>query len=125
MSEVFSNGHAALTFPAHGTRHTAPPRTRTTWGRDQTVRRLRMSIISDLDRQIEQLKRCEHLKESEVKALCTKAKEILVDESNVQRVDAPVTVSARAAGFGPAPQTPRDRSACSSPAPHPRPTHRS
>lgn len=52
-----------------------------------------MSSTSDLDRQIEQLKRCEYLKESEVKALCTKAREILVDESNVQRVDAPVTVS--------------------------------
>lgn len=51
--------------------------------------------ISDLDRQIEQLKRCEYLNESEVKALCAKAKEILIDESNVQRVDAPVTVSAR------------------------------
>jgi len=49
--------------------------------------------ISDLDRQIEQLRRCEHLKESEVKNLCARAKEILVDESNVQRVDAPVTVS--------------------------------
>jgi hypothetical protein len=48
---------------------------------------------SDLDRQIEQLKRCEYLKESEVKALCARAREILVDESNVQRVDAPVTVS--------------------------------
>ena len=47
---------------------------------------------SDLDRQIEQLKKCEYLKESEVKALCAKAREILVDESNVQRVDAPVTV---------------------------------
>lgn len=46
----------------------------------------------DLDRQIESLKRCEYLKESEVKALCAKAREILVDESNVQRVDAPVTV---------------------------------
>lgn len=50
--------------------------------------------MSDLDRQIEQLKRCEPLKESEVKALCLKAMEILVEESNVQRVDAPVTVSA-------------------------------
>lgn len=49
--------------------------------------------MSDLDRQIEQLKRCEPLKESEVKALCLKAREILVEESNVQRVDAPVTVS--------------------------------
>ena len=52
-----------------------------------------MGSTSDLDRQIEQLKRCEPLKESEVKELCTKAREILVDESNVQRVDAPVTVS--------------------------------
>ena len=48
--------------------------------------------MSDLDRQIEQLKKCEPLKESEVKALCLKAIEILVEESNVQRVDAPVTV---------------------------------
>lgn len=48
--------------------------------------------MSDLDRQIEQLKKCEPLKESEVKALCLKAMEILVEESNVQRVDAPVTV---------------------------------
>ncbi|KUF95043.1 hypothetical protein AM588_10011073 [Phytophthora nicotianae] len=38
---------------------------------------------SELDRQIEQLKRCEYLKESEVKALCQKAREILVDESNI------------------------------------------
>jgi serine/threonine-protein phosphatase 4 catalytic subunit len=49
--------------------------------------------VSDLDEQIERLKRCEYLKESEVKTLCDKAKEILIDESNVQRVDAPVTVS--------------------------------
>ena len=47
----------------------------------------------DLDRQIEQLRRCEIIKESEVKALCSKAREILVEESNVQRVDSPVTVS--------------------------------
>lgn len=51
--------------------------------------------MSDLDRQIEQLLRCEHLKESEVKVLCQKAMEILMEESNVQRVDAPVTVCAR------------------------------
>ena len=49
--------------------------------------------MSDLDRQIEQLRRCEYLKESEVKALCMRAQEILIDESNVQRVDAPLTVS--------------------------------
>ena len=46
----------------------------------------------DLDRWIETLKRCECLKEAEVKALCEKATEILVEESNVQRVEAPVTI---------------------------------
>ena len=49
--------------------------------------------MSDLDRQIEQLRRCEVIKESEVKSLCSKAREILVEESNVQRVDSPVTVT--------------------------------
>jgi len=44
-------------------------------------------------RQIENLRRCEIIKESEVKALCAKVREILVEESNVQRVDSPVTVS--------------------------------
>lgn len=52
-----------------------------------------MTDTSDLDRQIEQLKRCEIIREAEVKALCAKAREILVEESNVQRVDSPVTVS--------------------------------
>ena len=47
---------------------------------------------SSLDSQIERLKRCEYLRENEVKALCLRAREILVDEGNVQRVDAPVTV---------------------------------
>ncbi|KAJ3188621.1 Serine/threonine-protein phosphatase 4 catalytic subunit [Gaertneriomyces sp. JEL0708] len=47
---------------------------------------------SDLDRQIEQLRRCEIITESEVKELCNKAREILIEESNVQRVDAPVTI---------------------------------
>lgn len=51
-----------------------------------------MSENSDLDRQIEQLKRCEIIREAEVKALCAKAREILVEESNVQHVDSPVTV---------------------------------
>mgnify|MGYP001144072441 FL=1 len=48
--------------------------------------------VGDLDRQIEQLRRCEIIKEKEVKELCDRAKEILVEESNVQRVDAPVTI---------------------------------
>jgi len=60
-----------------------------------------MAGSSDLDRQIEQLRRCEVLKESEVKTLCFKAMEILVEESNVQRVDSPVTVSAPHASKGP------------------------
>lgn len=47
----------------------------------------------DLDKQIEQLKRCEYIKEAEVKELCEKAKNILIEEANVQRVEAPVTVS--------------------------------
>jgi len=51
-----------------------------------------MADSSDLDRQIEQLKKCEIIKEAEVKALCAKAREILIEESNVQRVDSPVTV---------------------------------
>lgn len=46
----------------------------------------------NLDKQIEQLKRCEYLKESEVKELCEKAKEILFEEANVQLVEAPITV---------------------------------
>jgi serine/threonine-protein phosphatase 4 catalytic subunit len=49
-------------------------------------------MSSDLDKQIEQLRQCRLIKESEVKQLCSRAKEILVEESNVQRVDAPVTV---------------------------------
>ena len=49
-------------------------------------------MSSDLDRMIATLRRCEVLKESEVKVLCQKAMEILVEESNVQRIDSPVTV---------------------------------
>ena len=67
------------------------------------------AVGSELDRQIEHLKKRQTLKvrlclhalsktcklhhqESEVKVLCLKAQEILMEESNVQRVDAPVTV---------------------------------
>lgn len=46
----------------------------------------------DVDGIIENLLKYELPKESEVSALCAKAKEILVEESNVQKVDAPVTV---------------------------------
>lgn len=47
----------------------------------------------DVNQWIEQLKKCEYIKENEVKALCTRAKEILQEESNVQVVESPVTVS--------------------------------
>jgi len=51
-----------------------------------------MSGQSDLDRQIEQLRRCDLIKESEVKQLCIKAREILSEEPNVTPIDAPVTI---------------------------------
>ena len=36
--------------------------------------------MCDLDRQIEQLRKCEYIKESEVKDLCEKAKQLLIEE---------------------------------------------
>jgi hypothetical protein len=63
------------------------------WTTNMTASSLTTAVgNSCLDEQIERLKRCEYLREGEVKALCLRAREILVDESNVQRVDAPVTV---------------------------------
>mmetsp|Transcript_9308 Transcript_9308/g.26617 ORF Transcript_9308/g.26617 Transcript_9308/m.26617 type:complete len:306 (-) Transcript_9308:320-1237(-) len=46
----------------------------------------------DLDRCIEKVKACEYLAEDELKQLCDFVKEILVEESNVQPVNSPVTV---------------------------------
>ncbi|KAG8504009.1 hypothetical protein CXB51_002305 [Gossypium anomalum] len=46
----------------------------------------------DLDEQISQLMQCKPLSEQQVRALCDKAKEILMEESNVQPVKAPVTI---------------------------------
>lgn len=51
-----------------------------------------MSTRSDLDRWIEQLRNCEPLAETDVKTLCEWAQDLLVEEGNVQRVDAPVTI---------------------------------
>lgn len=48
--------------------------------------------IHTLQSQIEQLIQCTPISEEQVKRLCIKAREILVEESNVQVVDAPVTV---------------------------------
>ena len=36
--------------------------------------------------------RCEPISEEQVKRLCLKAREILIEEGNVQLVDSPVTV---------------------------------
>ena len=47
---------------------------------------------SDLDRQIAQLRKCQIITESEVHSLCKMALELLIQESNVQRVSAPVTI---------------------------------
>lgn len=49
--------------------------------------------VLNVRRQIEQLRRCEIISELDVKQLCLKAREILAEESNVQRIDTPVTVS--------------------------------
>lgn len=51
-----------------------------------------MSSNSDLDKQIEQLMKCEYIKESEVKALCDRAKDILSNEANVVKVETPLTI---------------------------------
>lgn len=48
--------------------------------------------VSDLDRQIEELKQCQIIKEKEVKALCKKVLELLAAEGNVHKVPAPCTV---------------------------------
>ena len=48
--------------------------------------------------QIAQLQRCEPITEDEVKQLCLKAREILIEEGNVQVVDSPVTVRRGIAG---------------------------
>ncbi|KDO70820.1 hypothetical protein CISIN_1g021077mg [Citrus sinensis] len=53
---------------------------------------LSTDTTTDLDEQISQLMQCKPLSEPQVKALCEKAKEILMEESNVQPVKSPVTI---------------------------------
>ncbi|CAJ0578867.1 unnamed protein product, partial [Mesorhabditis spiculigera] len=50
------------------------------------------NTVNDLDKQIQTLMNCEIISEAEVKSLCAKAKEILIQEGNVQVIDSPVTV---------------------------------
>lgn len=53
---------------------------------------LNMGEMTILDRQIETLMECKPLAESDVKQLCERAKEVLILESNVSVVRAPVTI---------------------------------
>jgi serine/threonine-protein phosphatase 6 catalytic subunit len=46
----------------------------------------------DVEKWIDKVRRCEHLEETELKQLCDIVKEILMEESNVQPVNSPVTV---------------------------------
>lgn len=48
---------------------------------------------TELDSWIEQLERCEYLSEIEVKVLCERAREIMIEEDNVQSISAPVTIA--------------------------------
>src|SRR6201995_470662 len=48
--------------------------------------------MSDLDKAIEQLRACKPIPEPQVRELCYKAREILIEEGNVVGVDAPVTI---------------------------------
>ena len=48
--------------------------------------------MSDLDRAIAQLRACRPIPEAEVRELCHKARELLIEEGNVVTVIAPVTV---------------------------------
>ncbi|GAB1318905.1 phosphoprotein phosphatase PP4 catalytic subunit [Madurella fahalii] len=48
--------------------------------------------MSDLDRAIAQLRACRPIPEAEVRQLCHKARELLIEEGNVVTVNAPVTI---------------------------------
>mmetsp|Transcript_16696 Transcript_16696/g.19340 ORF Transcript_16696/g.19340 Transcript_16696/m.19340 type:complete len:261 (-) Transcript_16696:164-946(-) len=49
-------------------------------------------MTTELDRQIEQLKECKILTENEVRDLCNKARDIFMEEANVQDIKTPVTI---------------------------------
>ncbi|KAK5947407.1 phosphoprotein phosphatase PP4 catalytic subunit [Knufia obscura] len=48
--------------------------------------------MSDLDRAIAQLRACRPIPEPQVRELCYRARELLIEEANVVTVDAPVTI---------------------------------
>ncbi|KAK4985510.1 phosphoprotein phosphatase PP4 catalytic subunit [Elasticomyces elasticus] len=49
-------------------------------------------MMSDLDKAIAQLRACRPIPENQVRELCYKARELLIEEGNVVGVDAPVTI---------------------------------
>lgn len=49
-------------------------------------------MCSNIDGWIERLWKCELIREDEVYSLCTKIRELLLNETNVQRVDLPITI---------------------------------
>ncbi|KAL4478011.1 hypothetical protein ABPG72_013450 [Tetrahymena utriculariae] len=51
-----------------------------------------MAVSLNIDKWIEQLRKCERIKEQEVKELCNKSKEILNLEDNLVQVEPPVTI---------------------------------
>ncbi|KAI0459290.1 hypothetical protein F5B21DRAFT_456206 [Xylaria acuta] len=48
--------------------------------------------MSDLDKAIAQLRACRPIPEAQVREVCHKARELLIEEGNVVTVTAPVTV---------------------------------
>lgn len=56
--------------------------------------------MSDLDQAIAQLRACRLIPEEQVRELCHKARELLIEEGNVVQVTAPVTVSPRVCRAG-------------------------
>lgn len=51
-----------------------------------------MTFESEADKWIEHLRTCSHLPESDMKKLCDRVKNILLEESNIQPVSSPVTI---------------------------------
>lgn len=51
-----------------------------------------MSDTHDADKWIEQLRACQHLQESDMKKLCDRVRNLLLEESNIQPVSSPVTI---------------------------------
>jgi len=51
-----------------------------------------LTDVSDVEGWIQHLMQCKQLPEADIKRLCEKAREILMEESNVQPVRCPVTV---------------------------------